>query len=166
MLNSEENRNELIPAFPNLKDDPHFEIEDWKTPNYNCIANAACVFNRWWWPLPEDKRPLQLDGVIYDWPYNAPFNNKLETYMYIFEQKGGYEECADGSYEVGYRKVCFYGNSKDDVKHAARQLVAEPHIGLWISKMGQSFRIIHGAPESLISAPYGNILGFMKCKWP
>jgi len=167
LLNSDENRNKLILGFPKLEADPHFEITDGETPDYNCIANAACVFNRWWWPLPEDKRPQYgLDGVIYDWPFDAPYNHKLETYMYIFQKKGKYQECKDGLYEEGFRKVCFYGNDNNNIQHAARQLVADPHIGLWTSKMGQSFRIIHGIPESVESNTYGKVLAFMKSKWP
>ncbi|MFB0926344.1 MAG: hypothetical protein QMB65_13845, partial [Vicingaceae bacterium] len=118
-----------------------------------------------WEPLPLDQRPtMGLDGVTYNWPYDAPFNSKLDSYIHVFKHKN-YVICNDGLYEKGFRKICIYGADKDNVSHASRQRVVDPKIGIWVSKLGQAFTITHGDPYSLESNAYGIVLQFMKCKW-
>lgn len=166
MLNSDANKSILIRAFPKLATDSDFVITGKCSPDYNCIAWAGCHDNVWWWPIPEDNRPLKrLDGVTIDWPFGAANNTKLETFTYVFSQKG-YELCDNGEYEIGYRKICIYGNDTDNVTHAARQYTVHPDTGKWTSKLGDKFQITHGAPQSIEGAQYGRVLQFMKCKWP
>jgi len=165
MLNSAINRSVVIRHFPLLANDNGFEITDKSDPNYNCIAWAANLTNIWWEPLPENSRPAyQLDGVKTDWPFNAPYDSKLATYIKIFENLG-YQVCANGDFESGYRKVCLYGD-KDGVKHAARQLVTGKHQGIWTSKLGKEFRINHSNPTSVNCSTYGEPLQYLKMKWP
>lgn len=46
-LNSPTNREALIGCFPRLKDDENFEILSPKTDEYNCIAWAMQLDDRW-----------------------------------------------------------------------------------------------------------------------
>ena len=166
MLNSDANRACVISHFPKLAADSDFLIVRGINPNYNCIAWTACYDNIWWQPLPENQRPIVgLDGVVFDWPYNAPNNSKIETLTGIFKNKG-YEICTDENLENGFRKICFYGETIQDVKHAARQLVGGKNNGKWTSKLGPGFEIIHGTPFTIESVPYGKVIQFMKVKFP
>jgi hypothetical protein len=165
MLNSDENRTEIIALFPGLEHDKDFKITDKPNPNYNCIAWAACVDDAWWWALPLDKRPAYLDGVKYDWPFDAVNDTKLNTFVGIFT-KLKYVPCDNGDYEDGFRKICIYGNSPDDVQHAARQFNVGKYKGVWTSKLGQGFKINHSTAYSIEGDIYGKVLQFMKCQWP
>jgi hypothetical protein len=166
MLNSDANRAAVISHFPSLATDNDFEIVRGTNPDYNCIAWAACYDNVWWEPLPENKRPItRFDGVVFDWPFDAPSNSKVETLIGIFKNKR-YETCNDGNIENGYRKICFYGNDIDNITHASRQFIGGKYHGKWTSKLGASFEIIHGTPYTIESTEYGNVLQFMKVKFP
>lgn len=165
MLNSDENKKNIIELFPLLEHDKDFKITGKPNPNYNCIAWAACVDDAWWWALPLDKRPIHLDGVKYDWPFDAANDSTLQTFTEIFS-KLKYVLCNDGDYEDGFRKICIYGNNTDDVQHAARQHTVGKDKGLWSSKLGQGFRINHGTAYTIEGDIYGKVLQFMKCPWP
>jgi hypothetical protein len=165
MLNSDVNRKFAISHFPVLQNDSNFVIDGDADASYNCIAWAACVDNEWWEAIPEEKRPIfRFDGTTVNWPYNAPNNMKRETLEFIFSKKG-YEACENCEYEDGFRKICLYG-TPDVVTHAARQHTQGKYKGFWTSKLGQSFRIIHGTPYTIEGKAYGNVIGFMKSKWP
>lgn len=161
MINSLQNRNKVIKGFPNLKDDTSFEVVGKESPNYNCIAWAANRTDCWLQSLPKDKRPtFSLDGVKYDWPFNVDDEFSIRTLKEIFE-KLNYEECIDGEYEKGFKKVAFY--EKDSkATHAARQLTSGKNEGIWSSKLGRSFLIHHGTPYTIESKSYGKVVMFMK----
>ena len=55
----------LIDFFPKLADDKNFEITSKASNDYNCIAWAYFINNRWMWPNT-GQYPF-LDGVHY-WP--------------------------------------------------------------------------------------------------
>jgi hypothetical protein len=92
MLNSDENRNQVISVLPRLGGDINFKITDYPSPDYNCFAWAANHKNVFWQPVPKEMRPiLGFDGVSYDWPFDAAEDTKLSTMILIYS-KLGYEE--------------------------------------------------------------------------
>ena len=146
MLNSDDNRNQVISAFPKLGGDIDFKITEDPTPDYNCFAWAANHKDVFWQPIPKEIRPyLRLDGMSFDWPFDAAEDTKLSTMISIYS-KLGYEECADFAIEEGFRKIALYG-TEDNITHAARQLVS--------GKTGENgrvnwaswFQIQHGDPH-------------------
>jgi hypothetical protein len=165
MLNSDENRNLVISVFPKLGGDVDFKIIDGPTPDYNCFAWAANHDDVFWQPIPKEKRPLLgLDGVSYNWPFDAAEDTKLTTIISIFS-KIGYEECNDGVLEDGLRKVALYG-TKDNITHAARQLVTGKDRGKWTSKLGQWFKINHGDATTIEGKDYGNVIKYLRMPFP
>jgi len=113
---------------------------------YNCIAWAAADNSRGWWP-----------NKYGYWPPNIPREETLDAFIKAYSTLS-YEKCSNSDYEEGYEKIAIY--IKDGVPtHAARQLKS----GLWTSKLGQSFDIIHTF-ESLDGGTYGNAEVFMKRK--
>jgi hypothetical protein len=164
MLNSDENREKIISAFPKLKDDSHFKITKRPCPDYNCFAWAANHDDVFWTPLPEDKRPLNYGGVSYNWPFDQAEDTKPETMIRIFS-KLGYVICENGDYEDGYRKIALYIKD-DNITHAARQLVSGKLKGLWTSKLGQWFEIIHGTAYTIEGDGYGTVIQFMRMSFP
>ncbi len=154
----EEIKRFLIDIFPNLSDDPYFEISSSATPNYNCIAWACNYSDRWIQPTYL-KRP-NLDSVVW-WPPEVEEGVAPSNLKELFEFHG-YVECDSGEFEEGYRKVALY--SKDDKNnwtHAARQ----KSNGKWTSKLGQSNDIQHGTPEAIENNNYGKVYCFMKRKF-
>jgi hypothetical protein len=165
MLNSNENRNFLIRSFPKLAGDKDFKVSEDQSPNYNCFAWAANHKDIIWEPLPIGLRPIhRLDGVSFDWPFDAAEDTKLPTMINLFS-KLGYEECTDGTYEEGYRKVVFYG-TEEAVTHAGRQLVNGKDKGKWTSKLGLSFEIIHGDPSTIEGKDYGSVIKYLRMPFP
>ena len=134
----------LTTAFPNLANEG-FEIVDEPSPRYNCIAYAAGDTGRWWWP----------DGINH-WPPWATLTNRIESLQEALAGQG-YEQCDDGTAEVGYQKVALY-EARGEMQHAAAQM---PN-GRWRSKMGRGPVIEHLSPDSLSEGPYGNPTVFMR----
>ena len=164
-INSEENRTKLIGSFPKLAGDVAFNIITNADASYNCIAWAACIMDCWWESIPEDKRPIYLNNIKIDWPFNAPNNMFKDTIVFIFS-KMNYELCDNEVIENGYRKICFYSIDGKTILHASRQLIGGKNNGLWTSKLGQSYRINISDPTNLENKIYGRVLFFMKCKFP
>lgn len=161
MLNSPENRNQVISGFPNLLNDMHFEIVGGQDPNFNCIAWAGNRSDIWWEALPKDKRPaFRLDGVQVDWPFEVEDEFSIKTLIDLFTHLK-YVDCEDSSYEEGYRKIAFY-ELNGVATHASRQLTAPPKTGIWTSKLGRSFTINHSTPFTIESPVYGEACYFMK----
>lgn len=161
MLNSAENKNAIIKAFPLLINDKIFKIED-NSPNYNCIAWAALVTDCWWDKLPIDKRPSYryIDGVKVDWPFSVDDEFSTRVLIEIFENLK-FEICETGGYEEGFKKVVIY--EKDgEATHMARQITWSKNKGTWTSKLGPSFRISHETPKSLEGNIYGYAVIYMK----
>jgi len=161
-LNTQENRERLIGAFPKLEDeDDIFHIESPETSGYNCIAWAMGFDDRWvdyildspkkWWPA----------GVSRDW--------HTDSLIAAFEAVG-FEKCGDGKTEEGYDKVALYrvrpfqdpltDESIDAYgwTHAARVIQEN----VFHSKIGQSFDIYHRSGDVFEGTDYGEIYQYMR----
>ena len=148
-------RDEYIKAFPKLKHDKYFKLTSKQDIKYNCIAWAALYDDRWMWP----PGGYTLDGVTYIWPKHVDKNDKLETFIEVFNELG-YEVCQDAKYEDGYRKIALYQQDNGNCTHASRQRSN----GLWTSKLGKEHDIEHGTPESIEGDIYGKVACIMKKK--
>lgn len=93
--------------FPKLTDENH-SITSPSTDNYNCIAWAYEVSNKWMWPgYPDCYWPSDVAGV-----------DELRTLIQLYLD-AGYEECDNGQREDGFKKVAIYVNQEGPL-HAAR----------------------------------------------
>ncbi len=129
--------------FPRLTPSNH-RITSPPTSAYNCIAWAASDIANWWQP-----------GVF--WPIAQPKEDfSVEALVAVFESRG-FEECADGSFEVGFEKLAFYEASLF-YTHAARQLAT----GRWTSKLGRAEDIEHDSPDDLADGVYGKVVKYMR----
>jgi hypothetical protein len=115
--------------------------------DYNCVAWAAGIDNRCWWPTT---RPL------YYWPVH-PREESVEGFIRAFETLG-YEVCDSADPESGYERVAIYAIGSVP-RHMARQLSN----GLWTSKCGDLEDITHTL-EALEGPEYGRVTAVMRCK--
>lgn len=144
----------LKQAFPGLNDDKDFILTSPDTPNYNCIAWAYQINDRWMWPAPEAS---SLDGVYY-WPDEVTKTPDVNAFIEAFRLKG-YECCDVEEYERGYQKIALYVvPNTTECTHAARQL----RNGKWTSKLGQLNDIQHGTPHAIEGEEYGVVYCIMK----
>jgi hypothetical protein len=132
----------LIPSLNKRNNDITSDAD----PQYNCVAFAAGVTNRKWWPL------FQPD---FYWPPGAPKINSIGSFVTAFSTLG-YVECEDGSFEEGFEKVAFYVRNGQPT-HAARQVGP----GRWKSKLGDWYDIEH-TNDAVSSGHYGQIEKYMK----
>ncbi len=132
-------------SFPNLTHKNH-SITSPASDNYNCIAWAFEVTDRWMWPG-------DLDSY---WPSGVSGRDKLETIIQLYLDEG-YEKCESGEREEGYKKVAIYMN-QDDPTHAALQLDS----GHWTSKLGGWEDIEHDTLEALEGESYGQAIIFLR----
>lgn len=145
----------ICQSFPGLVKDPQFKITSPDTPNYNCIAWAYNIDNRWMWP--NTGTYTFLDGIHF-WPSADVIDCNVKNFIEAFKLKG-YEICSDGEFEVGYRKIALYVfPNKDECTHASRQLAN----GFWTSKLGPFNDIQHSTPESIEGLEYGKVFCYMK----
>lgn len=145
----------IIAAFPGLSADPDFKITSPQTPDYNCIAWACNINNRWMWP----KMPgyAWIDGYSY-WPDGVENSEDVASFVRAFEQKG-YSVCDSWNFENEYRKIALYVKpGTTECTHAARQL----RNGKWTSKLGNLFDIQHGTPYTIEGVCYGVVYCFMR----
>lgn len=122
---------------------------------YNCIAWAASVSDKWWWPTRDDY-----------WPWWS--KRKAERKYFIKAFRGlGYIVCDDSSLEPGFEKVALYEMNEFIPEHMARQLPD----GSWTSKCGAEEDITHFTLDALESfgpwnpqkiAEYGKDVVYMK----
>lgn len=129
-----------------LRSDPNFHLTSNCTFEYNCIAFAMGMTDRWvdiayhpwhWWP-PVEK------GQTKDHLKNA--------FIYF-----GFEECGlDDAIETDYDKVALY--EKDDKWTHAAKIVAE---GIYHSKFGASFDGEHSR-GNVLRLKYGEVYLIMK----
>ena len=151
----EEARLDVINCFPGLRYDKDFRITSPEDPNYNCIAWAYLIKNRWMWP-PRGQQALVLDAVTY-WPDDNS-SVDVERFVDAFRLKG-YEKCDTPDYETGYQKIALYVKpGTTECTHAARQRSN----GVWTSKLGASYDIQHGNPQSIEGRWYGKVYCYMK----
>lgn len=159
MLNSEENRQAILQAFPKLLEDALFEVTSSENPNYNCIAWAG-IRNNIWWQVTNSSVPIIIDGITRDWPFGAIHSLYTEGLIDLFN-KLGYEIQDDLNSEIenDIRKVALYFNPNDGKwTHAARQKKG----GVWTSKLGPSFDIHHSNPFTIEGDLYGNVYAIMR----
>jgi hypothetical protein len=128
-------------------------------PNsYNCIAWAAGIKDRWWWP-DEDK-------INIDWPDSLPRrpNGKegIEDFIKAFELPPlNYTRCDSSDIEEGFEKIAIYATSDEMPTHACRST----RDGVWTSKIGDGEDIEHATLEMLEGErkiAYGRIDGYGK----
>ncbi len=131
--------------WPNLTDENH-AITSPASDNYNCIAWAYEVSNKWMWPG-------RLDAY---WPSSVAGRDELETIIRLYLDRG-YERCASGEREDGYEKVAIYADENGPT-HAALQIDS----GRWISKLGGLEDIEHDSLEGLEGESYGRASTFLK----
>lgn len=147
--------DQIVAAFPGLKEDPDFKITSPIDPDYNCIAWAYHFNNRWMWPGGVEEK--SMDGFHY-WPDGIEDSKEVPAFVKAFE-KSGYSLCADDVFEDGFRKVALYvKEGTTECTHAARQLSN----GKWTSKLGELYDIQHGTPYSIEGSVYGRVYCIMK----
>lgn len=135
--------------FPNLANEVYCP-ESEADKDYNCIAWAAEDCDHWWEPTADPN-----DGF---WPIAWRAYHK-DCYVEAFKQHCHYEVCAtDFSLEPGYEKVVLYLNAQDRPMHMARQLPS----GIWVSKLGKSWDILHQTEKGVEGARYGNAVIVMR----
>jgi len=117
-----------------------YEAESEATEEYNCIAWAAGDTERWWWP--------HVDAF---WPAQIPRTVDIRSFVSAFEMLN-YEACGENfSFESGYEKVAIYTDPTGSPTHMARQLES----GVWASKLGELWDIIHHTLEGIEGESYG-----------
>lgn len=120
-----------------------------ETKSYNCIAWAAEVSSKWWWPT--------RGGW---WPPGATRARTIDSFARAFGTRG-YRPCENGSLEHGFIKIAIY--AKDGLPtHAARQLPS----GKWTSKLGPAIDIEHDIVDGVTGPEYGVVACFLKKPLP
>ena len=137
---------ELEADFPNLKR-TGYKVKSSPTPEYNCIAFAVDIENRWW---DNTRRPRTY------WPEGVPDDGRIDSLQRLFELQG-YTECSDHQVEIGFTKVALYATPDRQWTHAAKQL----RNGRWLSKCGKGHDIEHSL-RGLESAAYGTATKFLR----
>ncbi len=128
-------------VFPNLNPAEDRVVSP-ETADYNCIAWAAEVEDRWWWPDPMEQEY---------WPPGVPRESTLQAFEAAYGTLG-YSRCSQNHFEPGFQKIAIY--AKGGVpQHAARQLPD----GRWTSKLGELHDIEHVNLAGVESAAYGKV---------
>src|SRR5687767_10982510 len=128
--------------FPNLEHEVYC-AESERDKDYNCIAWAADDCENWWEPTrnPEDAF----------WPIAWRAYHK-DCYIQAFQVHCGYEVCAtDFGFDPRYEKVALYLDANGQPQHMARQLPG----GIWTSKLGKAWDILHQTPQGVENNRYG-----------
>jgi hypothetical protein len=146
-------RFQITSWFPSLAQDPGFEVKSRDDPDHNCIALAADITNRWWWP-PTPNPPTTVGR---DWPDEARDEESLVAFVEAF-QTIGYKRCKNGTRRRGLEKVAIYTDpGSGRPKHAAKQLPD----GTWTSKLGPYWDISHTAPAGVEGTSYGKVAVYL-----
>jgi len=95
----------LFPALTNAS----YAVESPKTKRYNCIAWAAGDMTLRWDP---SDMPTVVPGFY--WPPDALGYFEVDDLASVFESLG-YEECGDGTLEVGHEKIALYEDPDPDL---------------------------------------------------
>ena len=116
----------------------------------NCIAWVLGDRGHFWDPT--------LTGFtgLYDWPDGIPREDRIETWIRLF-QLFGYLRCEDATLEIDTEKIVIYGDASGEAHHVAKQLPD----GEWTSKLGSGEDIRHKTPDALVGTLYGSPLFFM-----
>lgn len=135
----------LESRFPKLRSS-NYDVISPQSTDYNCIAWAAGVSDRTWWPL----KP-------HYWPPGALQKESIQAFVSAFSTLG-YAVCEDGSLEKGWEKVAIYQVPDGSPTHACRQIDHDK----WTSKLGPNVDIEHEVHALDESKKYGSITTFMK----
>ena len=129
-----------------LKNDVNFKLTSPETYQYNCIAYALGMLDRWvdhvdipwhWWP------PVERGASI---------RHLVEVFRYF-----GFEECGmDDKVDDIYDKIAIYDIS-DEWTHAARVVTD----GIYQSKFGSSYDGLHSSGD-VLKALYGSVCVIMR----
>lgn len=132
--------------FPLLLDSWH-DVTSSSTDQYNCIAWAAGVSTKWWWPAP--KRDAY-------WPEAVPRECTIAAFIEAFGTQG-YQPCPMAALADGFEHVAIYALDGSPT-HASRQVS-----DVWTSKLGRSLDLSHefhalngpeyGEPVQLLRRP-------------
>ena len=138
----------LLKVLPNLINSNYCITSD-ASKRYNCIAWAAGVDTRFWWPA--------CGGF---WPKDAPREETVRAFVLAFATLG-YEKTDNSDLEDDFEKIAIYArseNGKCEPTHASRQLSN----GRWTSKLGNYIDIEHSTPECVNGPVYGQPILFMR----
>ena len=150
-------KSRLENMFERLEDDKNWEITSPFDVNYNCIAWAVKTTKANIWPI-EYGICQTIDGGLNAWFEEFPLDEKLETFVHLFN-KYSFRICdLDWSLENGFEKLALYSNDGINMSHVARQLTT----GMWTSKIGKSNDITHSSPIYLEGISYGKAVIAMK----
>ncbi len=131
--------------FPNLTNKNH-SIKSPRSDDYNCLAWAYGVNDKWMWPGDPDSY----------WPSEVTDVDILETATQLFLESG-FNKCETSELEEGYIKIAIYVK-EETLTHAAFQLDS----GRWSSKLGSWEDIEHDTLRVLESESYGKATIFLK----
>jgi hypothetical protein len=152
------NKKEIINIFPELANDPDFQITSPADSNYNCIAWAYKYKDRW---MEYGGTYESLDGVLVWWPDGVENSPHIDAYINAFRLRG-YEICDNWQYEKDFERIALYINPDTlACTHAAR----EKRDGKWTSKLGKSNDIAHANPYTIEGNAYGKVACIMRRKW-
>ena len=147
-LNSPTNREALIGCFPRLKDDENFEILSPKTDEYNCIAWAMQLDDRW---VDPDIKPGHW------WPNGVAKSISPDALVQAFEAVG-FTIAKDGCIEEGFDKVVLYKDKTEERWTHASRLITE---SIEHSKFGKLWDGSHSI-NSITGVIYGIPYSYMK----
>lgn len=133
-----------LQVFPNSYKHP-LRITSPEDSQYNCLAWAHQDTQKWW-DSDED----------YYWMEGIPRNQKLTTFIQLFERLGFTIANNIGSEQERIR-VALYTTDNIHCAHVARQLSN----GLWTSKLGVSYDVEHTL-EALEGELYGRVYCVMR----
>ncbi len=137
-------KEQLFKNFPRLRN-AKFRITSPHDSQYNCIAWAVGISNRWWWP-----------STNAFWPKRCPKKETISAFKETFASLR-YKPCKNGRAEQGYEKIALFANDDNESTHAARQLKN----GRWTSKLGQNVDIEHGIKD-LEGPTYGKVVKYFR----
>ena len=144
-------RELILGYFPGLLTDKVFRVTSPKTRDYNCIAWASGVSNRWEWP-PLDNTSPEDDEF---WPDGVANSERIEAFIHNFESKG-FKSCENEDSEQGFQKIALFVKN-GLCTHASLQLSE----GRWSSKLGFLNDITHSL-HALEGEMYGHVAIIMK----
>lgn len=136
--------------FPKLAKKKNKVTSD-KDPDYNCIAFAAGVTDKKFWPVGYPD---------YIWPI-GPFRPVTVASFEELYASYGYTRANSGAYVKGIEKIAIYATPTGTPTHAARQIGP----GKWASKLGDWYDIEHTI-DAVSAGDYGEIAIYMQRKMP
>jgi hypothetical protein len=125
-----------------------YHVTSPRNNDYNCIAWAAGVTDKWWWPGSNPARSY--------WPAVVARERTQTVFIAAFALLG-YALCAHAEVEASHEKIALFADTAGLPTHAARQLPS----GRWTSKLGTAEDIEHELRD-LEGALYGAVVVIMR----